>query len=185
MAEYDAIGAQYSEARRAPWRLHLEACTITRLAGDGRGARVLDLACGDGFYTRRLKALALRKNIRQRVLGAHDFAPLKAAASIKLDLEPVVAVADRVHALQDLDVVACGDARQFRRLDRRPLAGNAAERASPHRQELVGRARSQRHAAVGLRNRPHARPAGILDLALGEPLAPSGSARSARGSRRR
>jgi len=56
MAEYDAIGDRYSEAKQAPWRLHMEAYTIERLAGDLRGARVLDLACGDGFYTRRLMA---------------------------------------------------------------------------------------------------------------------------------
>jgi SAM-dependent methyltransferase len=56
MAEYDAIGDRYSEAKQAPWRLYLEAYTLERLAGDLRGVRVLDLACGDGFYTRRLKA---------------------------------------------------------------------------------------------------------------------------------
>ncbi|MDX2170687.1 MAG: methyltransferase domain-containing protein [Deltaproteobacteria bacterium] len=56
MADYDAIGARYGEAKRAPWRLSLEAYTLERLAGDLRGQRVLDLACGDGFYTRRMKA---------------------------------------------------------------------------------------------------------------------------------
>jgi SAM-dependent methyltransferase len=55
MAEYDAIGDRYSEAKQAPWRVHLEAYTLERLAGDVRGLRVLDLACGDGFYTRRFK----------------------------------------------------------------------------------------------------------------------------------
>jgi len=55
MAEYDAIGDRYSEAKQAPWRIHLEAYSLERLAGDVRGLRVLDLACGDGFYTRRLK----------------------------------------------------------------------------------------------------------------------------------
>jgi SAM-dependent methyltransferase len=53
-AEYDDIGDRYSEAKTAAWRLHLEAFTLERLAGDVRGARVLDLACGDGFYGRRL-----------------------------------------------------------------------------------------------------------------------------------
>lgn len=57
MAEYDAIGDRYSEAKQAPWRLHLEAYTLEQLAGDVRGLRVLDLACGDGFYTRRMKRL--------------------------------------------------------------------------------------------------------------------------------
>jgi len=56
-AEYDAIGDRYSEAKTAPWRIHLEAYTLERLAGDVTGARVLDLACGDGFYSRRLMRL--------------------------------------------------------------------------------------------------------------------------------
>lgn len=38
MAEYDAIGDRYSEAKQAPWRIHLEAYTLERLAGDIRGA---------------------------------------------------------------------------------------------------------------------------------------------------
>lgn len=54
MAEYDAIGDRYSEAKTAAWRIHLEAYTLEALAGDLTGARVLDLACGDGFYSRRL-----------------------------------------------------------------------------------------------------------------------------------
>lgn len=53
-AEYDHIGNRYSEAKTAPWRLHLEAYTLEQLAGDASGLRLLDLACGDGFYSRRL-----------------------------------------------------------------------------------------------------------------------------------
>lgn len=56
MAEYDAIGELYSEVKTAPFRVHLEAYTVERWAGDVRGARVLDLACGDGFYSRRFMA---------------------------------------------------------------------------------------------------------------------------------
>jgi SAM-dependent methyltransferase len=52
-AEYDRIGDRYSEAKQQPFRIHLEAYTLERLAGDVRGARVLDLACGDGIYSRR------------------------------------------------------------------------------------------------------------------------------------
>jgi len=54
LAEYDRIGNRYSEAKTQPFRIHLEAYTLEALAGDVRGSRVLDLACGDGFYSRRL-----------------------------------------------------------------------------------------------------------------------------------
>jgi SAM-dependent methyltransferase len=56
-AEYDSIGDRYSEAKAAPWRIHLEAYTLEKLAGNVSGAQVLDLACGDGFYGRRLMKL--------------------------------------------------------------------------------------------------------------------------------
>lgn len=83
-AEYDAIGDRYSEAKTAPWRIHLEAYTVEKLAGDVHGARVLDLACGDGFYSRRLAKLGAAEVIgvdassEMIALGrqAEDAAPL-------------------------------------------------------------------------------------------------------------
>ena len=55
MAEYDSIARGYSDSKRLPFRDHIERYTLFRTLGDFRGARVLDLACGDGFYTRLLK----------------------------------------------------------------------------------------------------------------------------------
>ena len=55
MAEYDAIASRYRDSKRLPFRDHVEKYTLFRMLGDVTGARVLDLACGDGFYTRLLK----------------------------------------------------------------------------------------------------------------------------------
>ena len=55
MAEYDAIAREYSDSKRLPFRDLVERYTLFRTLGDIRGTRVLDLACGDGFYTRMLK----------------------------------------------------------------------------------------------------------------------------------
>src|SRR5438093_11706216 len=52
---YDAIAAEYQRAKQQPWRLHLEHFTLFTLLGDLRGKSVLDLACGEGFYTRFIK----------------------------------------------------------------------------------------------------------------------------------
>jgi SAM-dependent methyltransferase len=62
-AEYDEIGSRYSEAKTAPWRLHLEAYTLEQVAGDVGGLRVLDLACGDGFYSRRFMRRGARATL--------------------------------------------------------------------------------------------------------------------------
>ena len=55
MAEYDAIAREYRESKRLPFREHVERYTLFELLGDVRGKTVLDLACGDGFYTRLLR----------------------------------------------------------------------------------------------------------------------------------
>lgn len=52
---YDEIATEYQRAKQQPWRLHLEHYTFFKLLGDVRGKTVLDLACGEGFYTRFIK----------------------------------------------------------------------------------------------------------------------------------
>jgi SAM-dependent methyltransferase len=53
--QYANIAAEYKKSKLQPWRLHLEHFTFFELIGDLKGKSVLDLACGEGFYTRRLK----------------------------------------------------------------------------------------------------------------------------------
>jgi SAM-dependent methyltransferase len=62
-AEYDRIGDRYAEAKQQPFRIHLEAYTLERLAGEVTGARVVDFACGDGFYSRRLMRAGARETL--------------------------------------------------------------------------------------------------------------------------
>jgi SAM-dependent methyltransferase len=53
--DYDRIAGQYKRAKLQPWRTHAECYTFFRLVGDLAGKSVLDLACGEGYYTRRLR----------------------------------------------------------------------------------------------------------------------------------
>jgi SAM-dependent methyltransferase len=53
-AQYDAIAEQYQQSKHSPLRTWVEAPTFLGLAGDVAGLRVLDLACGEGFYSRAL-----------------------------------------------------------------------------------------------------------------------------------
>ena len=55
MAEYDAIARGYQESKQLPFRDRIERHTLFELLGDVAGKAVLDLACGDGFYTRLLR----------------------------------------------------------------------------------------------------------------------------------
>lgn len=52
---YDPIAEQYKRAKQQPWRAHIEAFTLMRLIGDPTGKAVIDVACGEGFYTRMIR----------------------------------------------------------------------------------------------------------------------------------
>ncbi len=53
---YDFIADQYRRAKLQPWRAHVEAFTLLGVIGELAGRTVLDLACGEGFYSRILRA---------------------------------------------------------------------------------------------------------------------------------
>jgi ubiquinone/menaquinone biosynthesis C-methylase UbiE len=52
---YDPIAEQYRRAKQQPWRAHIEAFTLMKLIGDPTGKAVIDVACGEGFYTRMIR----------------------------------------------------------------------------------------------------------------------------------
>jgi toxoflavin synthase len=53
--QYDQIGSKYDEYARTATLKRAESYTFFRMVGELTGQRVLDLACGFGFYTRQLK----------------------------------------------------------------------------------------------------------------------------------
>ena len=52
---YEAIADAYADSMRLPFRDVVEKHTLLEMLGDVSGARALDMACGDGYYTRLLK----------------------------------------------------------------------------------------------------------------------------------
>ena len=54
MSEYDRIAEKYRDSKLLPFRDYIESYTLFKLAGNLAGKSVLDLACGEGHYTRRL-----------------------------------------------------------------------------------------------------------------------------------
>jgi ubiquinone/menaquinone biosynthesis C-methylase UbiE len=53
--DYDPIAEQYQRSKQQPWRSYIESFTLLTLVGDPTGKAALDVACGEGFYTRRLR----------------------------------------------------------------------------------------------------------------------------------
>lgn len=62
--DYDPISEQYQLSKQQPWRAYVECYGLLGLAGNYVGMDIVDLACGEGFYARRLKHGGAR-----RVLG--------------------------------------------------------------------------------------------------------------------
>jgi SAM-dependent methyltransferase len=54
-AQYDHIGSKYEEYAQTATMKRAESYTVLQMVGPLAGQRVLDLACGFGFYTRLLK----------------------------------------------------------------------------------------------------------------------------------
>ena len=55
VAEYDSISNQYKKSKELPFRRYIEAYTYFNIMGDVTGKSILDLACGEGFYSRKFK----------------------------------------------------------------------------------------------------------------------------------
>lgn len=53
--DYDPIAEQYQRSKQQPWRTYLECHTLMELVGDPAGLAVLDVACGEGFYSRQVR----------------------------------------------------------------------------------------------------------------------------------
>ena len=55
ITDYDPIAEQYQRSKQQPWRTFVECHTLLELVGDPRGLAILDVACGEGFYTRQVR----------------------------------------------------------------------------------------------------------------------------------
>ena len=82
--DYDAISGQYQRAKRQPWRGHVEAFSFLGLLGDLTGKTVVDLACGEGHYTRMLPSLGA-----SRVVGVDQSEGMIALARAQESVQPL------------------------------------------------------------------------------------------------
>jgi SAM-dependent methyltransferase len=98
--DYDLIAEQYKRAKLQPWRTHIERYTLLRLVGDVAGKAVLDLACGEGYYTR-----ALREQGAARVVGVDQSRGMIGLAEAEEARRPL-GVEYRVGDVRALDVPA-------------------------------------------------------------------------------
>ena len=53
--DYNSIAQQYKKCKEHPWRSRIETYSLMNRLGSLEGKKVLDIACGEGFYTRKLR----------------------------------------------------------------------------------------------------------------------------------
>lgn len=53
--DYNKIAKEYREIKEQPWRSLVEEYSMLKLIGALDDKKVIDLACGEGFFTRKLK----------------------------------------------------------------------------------------------------------------------------------
>lgn len=74
---------EYQEAKRQPWRTYLEQPSALQLLGDLTDRSVLDLACGEGYYSR-----LLRRHGAGSVLGVDRCSDMVALAQAQEQRHP-------------------------------------------------------------------------------------------------
>lgn len=105
IAEYDRFSRAYQKSKALPFRHHAEEFMLFRLIGDLDGRSVLDLACGEGHYTRMI-----RRRGAGRVVGVDLSAAMFALANDQEAREPLGieyrhAPAEEIGAIGPFDLV--------------------------------------------------------------------------------
>lgn len=110
VTDYDEnrIAEQYHQYRAQSWRSHAEAYSFMKLIGDVEGKRVLDVACGEGNFTRMLRKAGAAEvtgiDISERMIDSARVQEARQPLGIDYRVEDAGAVAE--HADFDLVVGA-------------------------------------------------------------------------------
>jgi SAM-dependent methyltransferase len=98
--EYDHIATEYRESKQLPFRRHVEEHTTFGLLPNLAGRSVVDLACGEGIYTRKLRRLGA-----DRVVGV-DISTEMIALARQSEIAEPIGVA---YVVADVATVEVGD----------------------------------------------------------------------------
>src|SRR5262245_25527961 len=102
---YDEIAADYRRAKQQPWRYFIERYTLLRLLGDIAGVSALDLACGEGYYTRELRHRGAAKVVGVDLSEGMIQLAREEEARNPLGIEYVVGDARRLDGAESFDLV--------------------------------------------------------------------------------
>lgn len=105
--EYDRIGRNYQESKRLPFRNFVEEHSMFKLLPDLAGRSVVDLACGEGIYARKLMRAGAGRvvgvDISPEMIGLAE----RAETAQPLGVSYVVADVATVELEERFDVALC------------------------------------------------------------------------------
>lgn len=104
--QYDAIGSAYEKVKTLPMARYAEQGSFLALLGDLAGRSVLDLACGTGFYTRRVRQRGAGHTLGVDVSTEMIAVARAIEATDPLGVEYLVADAAELAPLGEFDVVS-------------------------------------------------------------------------------
>lgn len=102
MTQYDAIAPAYAILNEMDFRPSLEGYTLWKLLGPLEGKSVLDVACGDGLYTRHLVERGAK------VIGV-DVSTEMIRIAQRIEDEKPLGIEYRVHDIAELPVLGSFD----------------------------------------------------------------------------
>lgn len=98
------IAEQYKKAKEQPWRARVETYSFMKLIGELKGKTVLDVACGEGHFTRRLRragaARVVGSDISERMIALAREEEARAPLGIEYRVEDARAIVPQ----QDFDL---------------------------------------------------------------------------------
>jgi SAM-dependent methyltransferase len=105
---YNTITHEYQRSKQQPWRQYIECYTLFELIGDLTGRAVLDLACGEGYYTRQLKQRGAARVVGVDLSTGMIELARSQEASQPLGIEYLVGDAKDLRLAEQFDVVVAG-----------------------------------------------------------------------------
>jgi SAM-dependent methyltransferase len=105
--EYDRIGSPYQESKRLPFRRYVEEHSMSGLLPDLAGRSLVDLACGEGIYARKLKQAGAAHVVGVDISPEMIVLAKQAEAAEPLGVRYVVADAATVDLEEPFDIALC------------------------------------------------------------------------------
>lgn len=103
MTQYDKIGSVYEQSKKLPLPWFVEIPSVLRSLGSVQGLRVLDLACGTGYYTRRIRNLGAAE-----VVGV-DVSPVMIRHAVEIETQSPLGISYQVHDATELPALGSFD----------------------------------------------------------------------------